>query len=155
MIPLPELFTRKVTAPLQLFSSFISVKFLSMLNYPVLREGNIIELPEITLSVVEACSGLRSILALSFLAATVGFFVLKDNLKRLILIFCAFPVAISLNWVRIITTAMIANYWGQKAALGFFHNFSGLIIFAVASVLIGFIMLFFEKKGTPIRNIFR
>lgn len=146
MIPLPELFTRKVTWPLQLFSSYISTNFLSTLNYPVFREGNIIQLSNITLSVVEACSGLRSILALSFLAATSAYFVLKSNWKRIFIIFCAFPVAIMLNWARITGTALIATHLGTELALGFFHNFSGLLIFAVASILIGAIMLFLRNK---------
>jgi EpsI family protein len=123
-----------------------------MMNYTVLREGNIIQLPHITLSIVEACSGLRSLVALTFLAATASYFVLKSNWKRLILILCAFPIAIMLNWARITGTVLLANHWGEEAALGFFHGFSGLIIFAVATILISFIMLFLrskEEQATP------
>lgn len=145
MIPLPELFTRKVMGPLQLFSSYISVEILSFMNYTVLREGNIIQLPNCTLSVAEACSGLRSLVALTFLAAIAGYFVLKSNRKRLILFLCAFPIAIILNWARITGTVLLANHWGVEAALGFFHNFSGLIIFGVATILISSIMLFLKR----------
>lgn len=146
MIPLPEFFTRKVTTPLQLFSSYISVNLLSLMNYTVFREGNIIQLPGITLSVAEACSGLRSILALTFLAVTVAYFVLKSNRKRLFLILCAVPIAIVLNWVRITGTVLLANHWGVEVAQSFFHAFSGLLIFLAASMLIGFIMLFLRSK---------
>jgi exosortase D (VPLPA-CTERM-specific) len=146
MFPLPQFMRRGITEPLQLLSSYISVNFLSLLNFPVFREGNVIEIPDATLSVVEACSGLRSLVALTFLAAIAGYFVLKSNWKRLVLFLCAFPIAIMLNWVRITGTVLLADSFGIDAALGFFHEFSGLIIFGTAIILIAMIMLLLGRK---------
>jgi exosortase D (VPLPA-CTERM-specific) len=146
MFPLPELARRTITYPMQLLSSIISVEFLNMLGYAVHREGNIIQFPNFDLSVAEACSGLRSLVALTFLAAVTGYFMLSSNLKRLILFLFAFPVAIILNWTRIIGTAVLADFLGIESALGFFHNFSGFLIFGVAIILIGFLLVFLRKR---------
>jgi exosortase D (VPLPA-CTERM-specific) len=150
MFPLPQLARRTITYPMQLLSSYISAESLSLVGYSVHRAGNIIQLPDFTMSVVEACSGLRSLVALAFLAATVGYFMLSSNLKRLILFTLAFPIAIMLNWVRIIGTALLADFFGIEVALGFFHHFSGLIIFGVAALIIGFLIVFFRKGERPV-----
>lgn len=146
MFPFPQFMRKGITGPLQLFSSYISVKILSLMNYPIFREGNIIQLPDIELSVAEACSGLRSLVALTFLATIAAYFVLKDNRIRIILILCAVPIAIILNWVRITGTVLLANHWGLELALGFFHNFSGLIIFGIATISIASVMLFLSRR---------
>jgi EpsI family protein len=146
MFPLPELARRTITYPMQLLSSIISVEFLSMVGYSVLREGNIILFPDFSLSVAEACSGLRSLVALTFLSAITGYFMLSSNFKRLLLFLAAFPTAIILNWARIIGTAVLADIFGIDSALGFFHNFSGFFIFVVATIFIGFLLVFLRKR---------
>ena len=146
MFPLPELFRRVVSFRLQLLSSYISVNLLSMMNYPLYREGNIIQLPHMSLSVAEACSGLRSLVALTFLAAIAGYFFLKSNRRRLLLILCAFPVAIVLNWARITGTVLLSSHFGEEVALSFFHSFSGLLVFGGGTILIASIMFMLGRR---------
>jgi exosortase len=146
MFPLPEFFRRTVTGPLQLLSSYISVGFLHLMNYPIYREGNILYIADTTLSVAEACSGLRSIVALMFASSVIGYVTFTNKWKTVIPFLCAFPVAVLLNWTRISSTVVIADYWGADLALKFFHDFSGLVVTLVAIVIITALIVLFKKR---------
>jgi exosortase len=131
MAPLPNLIYNKLGIPLQLFSSAIATNILYLFGVSIYRDGNILQLPNITLGVAEACSGLRSISALSVGAILVGF-VTCDRLRtRVLLVMLAFPVAIGLNVVRIAGTAVLATYQAELA-MGFYHSFSGWLVFLVS-----------------------
>ena len=60
----------QITFPLQLFASQVAEFCLGLIGIPVLRDGNVLELASQKLSVVEACSGIRSLLSLSFLSSS-------------------------------------------------------------------------------------
>lgn len=141
MVPIPQIIYNKLAAPLQLFASSVASNTLEVIGIPVFRDGNVMHLAEISLGVAEACSGLRSISSLSVLALVVGFFVSSSNLSRVTLFFCSFPIAIALNVVRIVGTALMAR---QNPALaeGFFHSFSGWVVF-----LLGFGVLYLTALG--------
>jgi exosortase D (VPLPA-CTERM-specific) len=146
MFPLPQFLRRSITAPLQLLSSYISVNFLHLLNYPIYREGNILHLADTQLSVAEACSGLRSIVALTFSSSVIGYMIFTKKWKTIIPFLFAFPVAVLLNWTRITGTVVLADQWGAEAALKFFHEFSGLIVILVSIVIITSFTLFIKKR---------
>ena len=141
MVPIPQIVYNKLAAPLQLFASSVASNTLEVIGIPVFRDGNVMHLAEISLGVAEACSGLRSISSLSVLALVVGFFVSASNLSRVALFFCSFPIAIALNVFRIVGTALMAR---QNPALaeGFFHSFSGWVVF-----LLGFGVLYLTALG--------
>jgi len=88
------------------------------------------------LEVADACSGLRSLMSLLALAVAVAFMTQKSPVKRLILIVSALPIAIATNMFRVIATGVLAQYYGAGAAEGFFHEFAGLAVFALAMVLL-------------------
>ena len=66
MVPIPSVIYNQITFPLQLFASQVAAFVLDLIGIPVLRDGNVLELASQKLSVVEACSGIRSLLSLSF-----------------------------------------------------------------------------------------
>lgn len=136
MVPIPYIIYDAFAFPLKLFITKASVGFLKMIGVVVLREGNIIMLPTTTLEVADACSGTRSLMSLLALAVAYAFFTQTSTAKRWVLIASAVPIAIFTNALRVIVTGILAQWWGAKAAEGFFHEFAGLVVFALAMVLL-------------------
>lgn len=135
-VPLPAIIFNQVALPLQLVASVVSEKTLNMLSIPVFREGNILILPNITLSVAEACSGIRSLMSLITLAVMIAYFLPARWLVRCLFVLSAVPVAIVANSMRVAGTGVLARHWGEAAAQGFFHSFSGWLIFVVAMLIL-------------------
>jgi exosortase len=141
MVPIPTIVYNKLAAPLQLFSSWVASGTLETLGIPVFRDGNVMNLPEISLGVAEACSGLRSLSSLTVLALVVGFFVLTSGWGKAALFFLAIPAAIAINVVRVTATALMARE-DPMLAEGFFHSFSGWVVF-----IVGFALLYVVATG--------
>lgn len=135
MIPIPVIIYNQITFPLQLLASRFATFWLQLLNVPVLREGNLIILPNYTLEVVEACSGIRSLMTLITLAIAYGYLVEKRRWVRWLLVFLMFPIAIVSNSIRILGAGFLTYHFGPKMAEGFFHEFSGWVIFVAALLL--------------------
>ncbi len=132
--PLPAIIFNQITLPLQFLASKLASNLLTLFGVPVLREGNVIELPAMTLEVAEACSGIRSLMALFTLAVFYGYFLEKSFLRRAVLVVASIPIAIAANAVRIFGTGLCVQYWDPDKALGFFHEFSGWVMFLVSLV---------------------
>lgn len=135
MIPIPAIIYNQVTLPLQLLASRLATFWLETVNVPVLRDGNVLVLSNYSMEVVEACSGIRSLLTLISLGIIYGFFVERRRWVRYTLVILMVPSAIISNSLRIMGAAMIAHRFGPAAAEGFLHTFSGWVIF-VASLLV-------------------
>jgi exosortase len=133
-IPIPAIVFNQITFPLQILASKLASSLLPVFGVPVLREGNVIELPLMKLEVAEACSGIRSLMSLFTLAIFYGYFLEKSNLRRVVLVLASIPIAIAANAVRILGTGLCVQYWDPDKALGFFHEFSGWVIFLVSLV---------------------
>lgn len=136
MIPVPAQIYASATIPLQLLVSKISVWIAYMMNIPVYREGNIIHLPERTLQVVQACSGLRSIISLLTLSAIFGYLTLRSNLLRSFLFLSGIPVAILVNIFRVLIIILAFYYFDYDLTFGEVHTVFGLILFVVGLLLI-------------------
>jgi exosortase len=137
MIPLPTLVYNEIVFPLQFVASSFATRVLDTLNlFPVLREGNILVLPHNRIEVVEACSGIRSLMSLITLAVAYGYFAEQNRYLRIALVLLVVPLAVVSNGFRVVGTAMLTYYWGPKAAEGFLHSFSGWVIFVVATCLL-------------------
>jgi exosortase len=134
MVPIPGVIYNKITFPLQIIASEAAERALSILNIPVLREGNVLELPSQTLNVVEACSGIRSLLSLTFVSLVFGYFFEKKAWIRAVLFFSTIPIAILANAGRVTLTGILAETKPELAE-GFFHAVSGLIIFLIAMLI--------------------
>ena len=136
MIPIPTLIFQKVTFPLQLLASKLASVLLPVVGVPVLREGNVIVLPSMPLEVAEACSGIRSLLSLLTLAIIYGFLMDDRKWVRVVLACSAVPIAVAANSFRIFGTGLLVQYWDPEKAEGFFHTFSGWLIFVVSLILL-------------------
>ncbi len=101
---------------------------------PVLREGNVLHLPGNTLEVAEACSGIRSLVSLVMLGIVLGYFSGQRPSGRMLLAVAAVPIAILANAARVAGTAIAAEWVSPEAAQGFFHTFSGWLMFVVAFI---------------------
>lgn len=131
MIPIPTVVYNSITFPLQLLASRVATAALDLVQIPVLREGNVLELAEQKLSVVEACSGIRSLLSLTFLSVVYGYFFETRIWLRAVLFVSTIPIAILANASRVTLTGILTEYKPELAE-GFFHTASGWVIFMVA-----------------------
>jgi exosortase len=141
MVPLPAIIFNQIAFPLQLLASRVGETALSALNIPVLREGNVIVLANMSLEVAEACSGIRSLISLLTLGIVFGYFTDPRNGMRTALALSTIPIAVAANGLRVAGTGVAAHYYGRAGAEGFFHEFSGWLVFVVA-----FIMLFVVQR---------
>lgn len=137
MIPIPAIIFNQIAFPLQLLASRFGEIALLTCQIPVLREGNVIHLANTSLEVAEACSGIRSLISLLTLGIVYGYFVDSRIWMRIVLAIGTIPIAIAANGIRVAGTGVAAHYYGPQAAQGFFHSFSGWIVFIAA-----FIMMF-------------
>jgi exosortase/archaeosortase family protein len=175
-IPIPAIIFNKIAFPLQLFASRCAVWSMSVIGIPVLRQGNVIELKPLNsfdtkkLEVVEACSGIRSLMTLMTLAVVFAYFThprsddsggprgrfgfLKSYgfWRSTILILSAVPIAILTNASRVSGTGILSHYYGTQVADGFFHTFSGWAIYIVAFLLlfaVGWVLDRFKPSSSP------
>src|SRR5256885_10762330 len=121
MIPIPAIVFNQITFPLQLLASRVAAGVLPWAGVPVLREGNVINLPAMALEVAEACSGMRSLLSLATLAIIYGYLMEPRISIRVILALASLPIAIAANSLRIVGTGLLVQYWDPQKAEGFFH----------------------------------
>jgi exosortase len=135
MIPLPTVVYNQITFPLQIFASAVAEKSLEVLNIPVLRDGNILELASQKLNVAEACSGIRSLLSLSFLSLVYAYFFDRKVWMRWFLLIATVPIAIIANSARVTLTGVFSEI-DPSLAEGFFHEAEGWVIFVVALAIL-------------------
>jgi exosortase len=154
MVPLPAIIFNQIALPLQFQASRLATGLLGLVGVPVLREGNVIQLPSLTLDVVEACSGLRSLVSLITLAVVYGYLFEPRVWRRVLLILVAIPIAVVANGVRIMGSGILGQYWDSNKAEGFFHMFSGLLVFmlSLGLVIIFHITLCWLAHGTRARH---
>jgi exosortase len=136
MIPIPAIIFNQIVFPLQLLASRVGEVSLSAAGVPVLREGNVIILANTSLEVAEACSGIRSLVSLLTLGIVYGYFVDRRPGIRTAIALSSIPVAILANGLRVAGTGFAAHFFGPAAAQGFFHTFSGWLVFGFAFVLL-------------------
>jgi exosortase len=153
MIPIPTLVFNKITFPLQLLASRIAADVLPWLGVPVLREGNVINLPSMALNVAEACSGIRSLMSLVCLAIIYGYLMERRIVVRWALALISLPIAIAANSARIVGAGLVVQYWDPEKAQGFYHLFEGWLVFVVCLVLLYLshllIQLIWPDRGVP------
>src|SRR6266705_1139573 len=132
MIPIPAIIFNQIAFPLQLLASQFGEGVLTSTQIPVLREGNVLILANTTLEVAEACSGIRTLISLLTLGIVFGYFADSRGWVRTSIALSTIPVAIVANGLRVAGTGIAAQVYGPAAAEGFFHEFSGWVVFVVA-----------------------
>ena len=131
-IPFPAILFNQITFPLQLLASRLASALLPLLGVPVLREGNVIQLPAMKLEVAEACSGIRSLMSLFTLSVFYGYFLERTAARRWFMALASIPIAVGANALRIVGTGLCVQYWDPSKGEGFFHEFSGWVMFLIS-----------------------
>lgn len=154
-IPIPQIIFNKIAIPLQFLASQIAVWAIRAAEIPALRKGNVIEiLPKgaeqiVALEVVEACSGVRSMMTLVTLALVLWYFTREkqktDIIRAVILMFSAIPIAVLTNAGRVAGTGILTYHYGSQSAESFTHSFSGWLVYIVALVLLAAVNVFLKK----------
>jgi len=132
MVPLPQSLVNVIAFPLQLLAADLAVSALQAFGLPVLREGNIIHLPAGELFVAEACSGLRSLMALGTLGVVFAYFFRKTWWERAILVVATLPIAVLVNAFRVGLTSYLTLRFGEEMATGVIHQTEGFFTFGLA-----------------------
>lgn len=137
MIPLPSIVYTAIAFKLQLLVSIASAKLIPLAGVAVYRSGNILEVSTGPLAVEEACSGMRSIMALLALSALFAYIMYESSkLKQWLLVASALPIAVVTNIIRVTTTGVLAHYWGKEFAEGILHESFGWLVFVIAFALL-------------------
>lgn len=137
MVPLPQSLVNTIAFPLQLIAAKVAVLSLQQIGIPALVEGNIIHLAHTQLFVHEACSGLRSLMALITLGVVFAYFFKRGVLwLQILLVASTIPIAIAVNSFRVALTGYLAHHFGEEAATGVIHDFQGVITFGMAFFLL-------------------
>jgi exosortase len=132
MIPLPAIIYSSIAFKLQLFVSIVSAELIQLTGVAVYREGNILYVSTGPLAVEEACSGMRSIMALLALSSLFAYIMYRSRFKQWILVASALPIAVITNIIRVTTTGIMAHYWGKEFAEGILHESFGWLVFVIA-----------------------
>lgn len=148
MIPLPAIIWNKIAFPMQLFSSAVTERVVQLIGIPIFREGNILHLAQTTLEVVDACSGLRSLVTMFALSGALAWFTPLSPFRKGLLVLAAAPTAVIANMVRLTTTAVLASSYSEKVAQGFLHEMSGLFTF-----LFGFSLLLLFNWSLQVKRV--
>jgi EpsI family protein len=143
-IPWPSLFVETITFPLQLNGAKGATMILGLLGVPVVRDGVNLQIAQYSFEVAAACSGMRSLAALITLGALCAYLFQGSRLKRLLLLVVVPPLALLGNTVRIVVILLIGKQWGPKTATGFYHGFSGIVVFIV---VLGLLLLIARLIG--------
>jgi exosortase len=131
-IPLPAIIYYQLTFPLQLWASRLGAGGLVAMGIRTVREGNLLILPNCTLNVVEACSGIRSLLSLLAAVVAYGYMAEPSTRKRTLLAVLSIPIAILTNGLRLVATGALSYYFGPAVDSGLVHVALGLGFFLLA-----------------------
>ncbi len=154
MIPLPAIIFNAVAFPLQLFAAQTAAFCLKAVQIPVLREGNLIYLASSIMDVTEACSGIRSLMSLMALGTLFAYITQGTTWKRGLMVLATIPIAILANAFRVTGTGLLAQFVGEEAAQGFYHTFTGWLVFIFAFVMllfVGFIFSIFPNRKNQVK----
>lgn len=147
MVPLPNFLYNNLSSFLQLISSKIGVEVIRLFGISVFLEGNVIDLGQFKLQVVEACSGLRylfPLMSLGFIAA----YLYKDAFwKKAIVFLSTIPITVLMNSFRIGVIGVMVEFWGQDMAEGFLHDFEGWVVFMACTAVLVAEMWLLSKIG--------
>jgi exosortase len=144
LIPIPEQLYTSLTFPLQLKVSEISEVILRLFQIPMLREGNVMQIPGMSFEVIEACSGLRSVVALVTISIIMGSFIVNSLWSKLILFSFSIPLAIIVNIIRVVSMILLYHYFRLDLTKGAWHTISGLFVFVIAIFSLFFLQYVLE-----------
>lgn len=139
LIPVPDQLYIKLTFPLQLFVSKLSAIIINTLGIPILRQGNVMHIPNKSFEVIEACSGMHSLIALITLSIIMGYFGLQKKINKFLILVSTIPMAILINIIRV--TGMILVFYLFRLDLTEepLHMAVGIVTFVLALLILFFL----------------
>lgn len=156
LIPMPGSLVDMITLPMKISVSWATDELLYMFGYPVSRDGVVLNIGQYRLMVADACAGLNSLFTLEglglFYINVIGHESIRRNLALGLMIV---PISFTSNIIRVVLLALITYYWGDEVGQGFVHEFSGMVLFMTALVLIISLDGFFDfasKRLKKVRN---
>lgn len=145
IIPIPNQLLSMVTATLQLKVSQVSETVVQLCSIPLFREGNVLHIPDKTFQVVEACSGIRSLISLTTLSLIFGYFTLNRWQSIGLLLLLSVPVAIFINIVRVISLVLVYYFFKIDLSVGTAHTVAGMVLFLLGLVLLALFQRILES----------
>jgi exosortase B len=137
MIPLPGTVVTVLTMPMKMAVSYVTENILYWADYPIARNGVILQIGQYQLLVADACAGLQTLLTLEALGLFyLNIFQHTSAFRNVILAVLIIPISFSANVIRVMTLTLITYYFGDEAGQGFLHGFAGIVLFLSALVLI-------------------
>ncbi|MEW6014094.1 MAG: exosortase/archaeosortase family protein [Candidatus Zixiibacteriota bacterium] len=136
MIPIPYVLYYSATFPMQLLASKVTGTILNLIGMPAIRQGNMIHLPNQSLEVAEACSGMRSMMSLLALGAIYAYMTQKSLLAKIILFASTIPIAVCGNVFRVFVTGIIVYVSDANVTAEPLHSIMGASVFIVAFLLL-------------------
>lgn len=150
-IPLPYFLEASLSANLQLLSSKLGVTFIRLCRIPVYLEGNVIDLGNYKLQVVEACSGLRYLFPLMGLGFICAYMYKTVIWKRVVVFLSTIPITLLMNSFRIGIIGVLVDNWGTEMAEGFLHDFEGWVVFMACLGILLIEMFLLARMGEDVR----
>ena len=144
MVPIPLVVISGISFKLKIFAAELSETILNNLRLPAIREGSMIKMRHTYIMVDDVCSGLRSLISLTALASIFAFWLRGGIAKKVVVFLSSIPIAIITNVFRIVLLSAISEIWGAQYAMGFTHDFTGFLVFALAFVLLFMVVKLLE-----------
>lgn len=150
MIPIPAVVYYAASLQMQLLSTKVTTFLLHLVGVPAVRAGHIIHLPDYSLEVIEACSGLRSLVTLLALSSLHAWMQMTGKVRSMVLVAATVPIAVMANVFRIFVTAVGAYSISKEMAESFLHEISGLLVFvsAIAMMMITGVFLKWTARSS-------
>ncbi len=144
MIPLPLVMISNLTVRLKLMVAQVATVILNWIGFHSVRSGSLITMPNSEIEIAAPCSGLRSLISLLTLGLIFAFALKISLFKKIVLFLSSIPIAIVANIIRVLLLAVVNDIYGEKIAMGFFHDCTGFVMFAVAFIGLYFVGVWLE-----------
>jgi exosortase len=144
MLPLPFQIEMALAQPLRRLATLASTYALQTMGYPALAEGNIINIDEVRLGVVEACSGLGMLMTFFALSTAVAIIIQRRWLDKVLIVVSAVPIAVIANVIRITATGVVHSSYGPQAGQ-FLHDWAGWVMMPLALGLLWLELQFLNR----------
>lgn len=129
MIPMPYIMFKSMAVHLRVISTKVTYSVIELFGIPIIQEGTTLQLPNVTLEVIDWCTGIQSIIAVTAIAVLYAYFTQRSSISRIILVLLAIPIAIIGNMFRLVITVCLAYFYGESVLKGIVHQFQGTINF--------------------------
>jgi len=134
MIPPPLGILDAITIPMRYGISSIAAGILKSFHYPVIREGLLIYFGRQEIYMGAPCSGFRSLITMISLGLAYTYIINETRKHKIILLCSVIPLALFGNLLRVLSLCLVTYYFGSEAGQGFFHGFSGILVFIIITL---------------------